>query len=44
MVVEVERSMTDSDYAPMCSCGMQMIRVWSATPAVFRGGGWGGKP
>lgn len=41
--VEVERPMTDSESAPMCSCGTQMQRVWDATPAHFKGGGWGGQ-
>jgi putative FmdB family regulatory protein len=42
-VVEITRSF-DEDSSPMCtSCNSTMVRQWSATPAIFRGGGWGGK-
>ena len=37
---EIERGFGES-YAPTC-CQDSMSRVWSATPAIFRGGGWGG--
>ena len=30
------------DRLPTC-CNTSMERVWSATPAIFRGGGWGGQ-
>ena len=41
--VEVTRSF-DQDGDPMCTgCNSTMSRVWQATPAIFRGGGWGGK-
>lgn len=43
ITMEVDRPMTDSESAPMCSCGSQTIRVWSPTSAIFRGGGWGGQ-
>ena len=40
--IEVERGFGD-DSEPMCTgCNSTMSRVWSATPAIFRGGGWGG--
>ena len=42
-VVEITRSF-DEDSSPMCTtCNSTMIRQWSATPAIFRGGGWGGQ-
>ena len=37
---EVERGFGE-DHEPTC-CQTSMSRVWSATPAIFRGGGWGG--
>ena len=41
--VEVTRAF-DEDSQPMCTgCNSTMSRVWSATPAIFRGGGWGGQ-
>jgi putative FmdB family regulatory protein len=40
--IEITRSF-DEDIEPMCTgCNSTMSRVWQATPAVFRGGGWGG--
>ena len=39
-VQEIHREFGE-DYEPTC-CQMGMSRVWSATPAIFRGGGWGG--
>lgn len=42
-VIEITRSF-DEDSSPMCtSCNSTMVRQWSVTPAIFRGGGWGGK-
>ena len=30
---------------PACpTCGAKMRRVYSATPAIFKGRGWGSKP
>ena len=30
---------------PACpTCGAKMRRVYSATPAIFKGRGWGAKP
>ena len=29
------------DTLPVC-CSQSMNRVWTPTPAIFRGGGWGG--
>jgi putative FmdB family regulatory protein len=41
--IEIERSMHEESQ-PMCAgCNATMSRVWQATPAVFRGGGWGGQ-
>jgi putative FmdB family regulatory protein len=42
-VIEIERSF-DEESVPVCtSCNTSMSRVWQATPAVFKGGGWGGQ-
>jgi len=42
-VVEITRSF-DEDSSPMCTtCNSTMVRQWNATPAIFRGGGWGGQ-
>ena len=31
--------------APFCNtCGSVMRKVFTATPAIFKGKGWGGKP
>jgi len=41
--IEVTRSF-DEEGSPLCTtCNSTMIRQWNATPAIFRGGGWGGK-
>jgi len=41
--VEISRSF-DEEVLPMCTgCNSTMSRVWQATPAHFKGGGWGGK-
>lgn len=37
-----ERSIHAEADTPIC-CGMNMERVWQATPAHFKGGGWGGQ-
>lgn len=29
--------------AIMCECGKEAYRVYEATPAQFKGGGWGGQ-
>jgi putative FmdB family regulatory protein len=29
--------------AIICECGMEAFRVYAATPAQFKGGGWGGQ-
>ena len=40
---EQVRSINDTVPAPMCGdCLVEMSRVFSATPAHFKGGGWGG--
>lgn len=39
--IEFERGFGE-DREPTC-CNHTMSRVWSATPAIFRGGGWGGQ-
>jgi len=42
-VVEVQRSF-DEEGSPTCvACNTTMSRVWNATPAHFKGGGWGGR-
>lgn len=41
MVREIYREFGE-DSVPTC-CQSSMERVWSATPAIFRGGGWGGQ-
>ena len=41
--IEVQRSF-DEESTPMCtSCNGTMSRVWQATFAHFKGGGWGGQ-
>jgi len=41
--IEISRSF-DEEVLPMCTgCNSTMSRVWQATPAHFKGGGWGGK-
>jgi putative FmdB family regulatory protein len=41
--LEVTRSF-DEESSPMCAgCNSTMVRMWAATPTIFRGGGWGGK-
>ena len=40
MTQEITREFGE-DHEPTC-CQQTMSRVWSATPAIFRGGGWGG--
>jgi hypothetical protein len=42
-VIEVQRSF-DEEGTPTCiPCNKTMTRMWQATPAHFKGGGWGGK-
>jgi putative FmdB family regulatory protein len=42
--VEIERPMSEpAGPDPKCDCGYPLARVWSATSAIFRGGGWGGQ-
>lgn len=48
--LEVEAAIQDGPTAPAClACSMfsggfvWMRRVWSAVPAIFRGGGWASK-
>ena len=41
MTQEITREFGE-DYEPTC-CQESMSRLLSATPAIFRGGGWGGK-
>jgi len=42
VVNEVERSLGE-DTTPIC-CNENMNRLWTATPAIFKGRGWGAKP
>jgi len=32
--------MTEEEAAPKCDCGLMMSRVWTATPTVFKAGGF----
>lgn len=42
-IVEIQRAF-DEESSPMCTaCNKTMTRVWQATPAHFKGGGWGGQ-
>jgi putative FmdB family regulatory protein len=41
-MLEIQQGFYD-DNIPNCPlCGKEMQKVFQATPAVFRGGGWGG--
>lgn len=42
-VVEVTRSFQDNGDELCSGCNSPMSRVWQATPAHFKGGGWAGK-
>ena len=42
VVNEIERSIGE-DTTPIC-CNQNMIRIWNATPTIFKGTGWGAKP
>jgi putative FmdB family regulatory protein len=42
VVNEIEKSLGE-DTTPIC-CNQNMTRLWSATPAIFKGSGWGSKP
>jgi putative FmdB family regulatory protein len=33
----------DVDAGNCMACGIPMTRIWAATPAVFKGSGWGSK-
>lgn len=42
-VVEIYKDFKD-DTLPTCGeCNVDLSKVFQATPAVFRGGGWGGQ-
>jgi len=42
-VVEIYKDFKD-DTLPTCGeCNVELSKVFQATPAVFRGGGWGGQ-
>lgn len=40
--ITVEVSHSVSEHGPSC-CGKPMQKVFAATPAIFKGDGWGGK-
>jgi putative FmdB family regulatory protein len=40
IAVTIERKMTEEESVPKCDCGLMMSRVWSATPTVFKAGGF----
>jgi putative FmdB family regulatory protein len=42
-IVEIYRSFDEKEKDHNCTeCGVTLKRKWTATPAIFRGGGWGG--
>ena len=41
-ITEVERSIGHDEKRPKC-CRKNMVRIYSATPAIFKGKGWGGQ-
>lgn len=44
-VVEVTRSFSDDSAGPNCDkCAVEMTKVFTATPAIFRGSGWAKVP
>lgn len=43
--IEVKRSLDESTVAPTCGdCLVAMEKVFHATPAIFKGTGWGARP
>ena len=42
-MVEIQQGFYDNTIPNCPLCGNEMNKVFQATPAVFRGGGWGGK-
>lgn len=43
--IVVEFDLAFDHDTPKCeTCGADMRRVYSATPAIFKGTGWGSKP
>jgi putative FmdB family regulatory protein len=44
-VIELEFSIFDVPNDPKCvTCGAELIRVYTPTPAIFKGRGWGSRP
>jgi predicted nucleic acid-binding Zn ribbon protein len=44
-IIELEFSIFDVPKTPKCStCGAKLFRVYTPTPAIFNGRGWGSKP
>ena len=42
-VINIYRSFSDPELDYECpQCPTTLKRKWTATPAIFRGGGWGG--
>jgi putative FmdB family regulatory protein len=40
----IEHLIKDGDEFPKCvDCNVTLSKMYSATPSIFRGGGWGGK-
>jgi len=42
-MIEMYQSFEDSSIPNCPQCGQQMSKQFQATPAVFRGTGWGGQ-
>jgi putative FmdB family regulatory protein len=42
-MIEMYQSFEDSSIPNCPQCGQQMSKQYQATPAVFRGTGWGGQ-
>lgn len=44
-VIEVTRAFSDNSADPQCAdCSVEMNKVFTATPAIFRGNGWAKVP
>jgi putative FmdB family regulatory protein len=42
--IELQSSMNGEIKSPQCNkCGAEMLRIYFAVPAIFKGSGWGGK-
>jgi len=41
VVHEIVRAFEEVDTPSCPGCGLELVRIWQATPAHFKGGGWG---